>query len=612
MSTRRYPGSPASITEHPARGSFAIKPAELLQRLLEHVDVGGDGRITADDIRASRVKSLRVRLGPGLSLHLSGAERLSGFAALLGNEIRKGNAEHALLPITALAPTRLDAMLAYVEHSWDGLTRRANNLEDLLHAIDEGILRAADGRYYIYVPSSDRRARQELEEQAQGRDEVSVVSLPKSRGSRWQRRLELNAGIAYLPRPYLVPGGMFTEMYGWDSYFESLGAMAGGRLEIARDVSENLVYQIRHYGKVSNTNRSYHLSRSQPPFLLPLARTVFNELERAGAADALSFLRRVAAAGEQELRVWNRPPRSTEIGLARYHDEAGGPCPEVEPEFYEQRPQTESYWAHDRALRESGWDLTHRFGQEGHLHAPVCLNSLLYRYERDLAAIWRRLEGGRSEKGAWYEGLADKRRELVNQYLWDEGHGQYFDWSLTRKRRTPYESAATFFPLWVGMASGEQAARIAELTEARFLAPGGLVATTRASRRGAPSDPYQWDWPIGWAPLQIIAVEGLRRYGFHALADRISYRWLWMVMRIAGEGNGIIKEKYDVVSRSISVDAAEYHNQGNDRGPYLSNEAARALGFGWTNASIPLLLAGLETPLQAKLDAGIRPGAAGM
>jgi alpha,alpha-trehalase len=152
---------------------------------------------------------------------------------------------------------------------------------------------------------------------------------------------------------------------------------------------------------------------------------------------------------------------------------------------------------------------------------------------------------------------------------------------------------------------------VAENAE-RFLAEGGLVTSTERSRRGAANERFQWDWPVGWAPLQVIAVEGLRRYGFHRLADRIAYRWIWMVMQISGQENGLIKEKYDVVSCSSNVDIAEYANQGTDRGPYLSPEAARSLGFGWTNASIPLLLSGLEEPLQAKLEADVPPAEAGV
>ncbi|MBS2032350.1 MAG: trehalase [Deltaproteobacteria bacterium] len=580
--------------------------------LLRQVDVGRDGKITVDDLRRSRVKSINLELAPGLELRLSGAERLSGLAALLGREIRRGNPDHALLPLAALAPTRLDRMLNYVAYTWRGLVRRADNVDDLCHAIDEGILRASDGRYYIYVPEGDESAIARLRRQAKRRSEIVIVPFPRKRGRAWQQQMSKDAGICYLPKPYLVPGGMFTEMYGWDCYFQARGAISAGYVDMARDVAENLTYQIRHFGKIANTNRSYHLSRTQPPFLTPLAREVFEELERQGDPEALNFLRRCARAAETTSEhLWSRAPRITSIGLSRYHDEAGGPCPEVNPDFYACHPQTPSFWANDRAQRESGWDLTHRFGELAHEHAPVCLNALLYRQERDLASMYRRIEGAKSARAARWDRRAKARREIVDRYLWDEQRGLYFDWNLTTGRRAHYESLATFFPLWVGMASGQQAARVAELVD-RFLEPGGLATSSPASRQGAPRERFQWDWPVGWAPLQVIAVEGLRRYGFHALADKIAYRWLHMVLRIAGERNGTIKEKYNVALASHLVDASEYHNQGNDLGVYLAEEESRGMGFGWSNAAVPLLLSGLEDNLRAALEKGVRPAALGL
>ena len=593
-------------------GGFAIRPRALLHALLRKVDVGRDGKITADDLRRARVKSIELPLGPGLTLKLSGAERLSGLAALLGQEIRKGNADHAHLPLAALAPTRLDRALGYVAQTWQGLVRRADDLPDLCHAIDEGILRAADGKYYVYVSQAHEVALKRLRRQAKGRSDVVVVPFPRRRGRAWQVRMAERAGIAYLPRPYLVPGGMFTEMYGWDSYFQARGALAAGYGTIAQDVAENLAYQIRHFGKIANTNRSYHLSRTQPPFLTALARLVFADLERRGDPEALAFLKRCARAAEDTtVHLWSRAPRITATGLSRYHDEAQGPCPEVDPEFYAYHPRTPSFWANDRAQRESGWDLTHRFGEEAHEHVPVCLNALLYRQERDLAAMYRRVEGARSPRAARWDRKAKQRRALCDKYLWDPERGLYFDWSLLKHRRSSYESLATFFPLWVGMASGQQAARVAEQSM-RFLEAGGMATSTQKSRREAPRERFQWDWPVGWAPLQVIAVEGLRRYGFHALADRVAYRWLHMVLRIAGERNGTIKEKYDVVTATADVRASEYHNQGNDWGVYLAAEESRGMGFGWSNASIPLLLPDLDEHLRAALENGSRPSTLGL
>jgi alpha,alpha-trehalase len=114
----------------------------------------------------------------------------------------------------------------------------------------------------------------------------------------------------------------------------------------------------------------------------------------------------------------------------------------------------------------------------------------------------------------------------------------------------------------------------------------------------------QWDWPFGWAPHQVIAVEGLRRYGFHAEADAVAYRWLSMVLDIAGSHNGLLKEKYDVVRKSAEV-PVEYGNQGADRGLLLTPRAERTLGFAWTNASVLLLLDGLTPELREALDAGL-------
>ncbi|MBS2028219.1 MAG: trehalase [Deltaproteobacteria bacterium] len=595
-----------------APGGFVVEPRRLLQRLLNRVDVDRDGRITAADLAQARTRALSIDLAPGLQLRLAGAERLSGLAAMLAGEIRRGNADRAVVPLSLLAPTRIDRALTQVAQTWQALQRSANSVESLQRAVEEGLLRARDGRAYLYVPEGDEPALRRLERQARGKAKVVVVPFPRRRVRVWQQRMEHDAGIAYLPRPYLVPGGMFTELYGWDSYFQARGALAAGKVDLARDVAENLAYEIRHYGKIANTNRSYHLSRTQPPLSTSLARAVFEELERRGDPDALGFLGRCARAAELTTEgVWRRAPRATPLGLSRYHDEATGPCPEVPASFYARHPQTPAFWDHDRAQRESGWDLTHRWGDEAHLHVPVCLNALLYRQERDLAAMFRRLEGARSARAAKWDRRARERRELIDRHLWDSRRGLYFDWSLSAGKRSSYETLASFYPLWVGLASGKQAARVAENLEL-FLEPGGLATSSRRSRAGAPSEPLQWDWPIGWAPLQVIAVEGLRRYGFHALADRVAYRWLHLVFRVAGEQNGSLKEKYDVVAGSAEVVSSEYQNQGDDFGRYLDDSGVRGVGFGWTNASIPLLLAGLDDGLRQALELDVPASQAGV
>ncbi len=591
----------------PAGKSVELDAGELLSALLRRADRDRDGRITGSDVRGAGNgrSSFQLKLGPGLELWVQGAERLSQLASVLGSEARKRNGL-APIDLNRLLEGRVDAALDAVARAWGDLARSVQSIDGLLAAVGEGRTRAADGKAYLYVPESDPEALARLRREAKGRRQVRVVALPRARGAREHEALARNAGVAYLPRPYVVPGDRFREMYGWDSYFHARGALAAGRLDLAQDLAENQIYAVRHYGKVPNSNRSYHLSRSQPPFLAPLVAAVHSELATRREPGAREFLRRGIAAIQRELHgVWDRAPRRTDAGLSRYFDEAEGPCPEVPAAFYSSKPRTREYCRHDRALRESGWDLTHRFGRAAHQHAPVCLNSLLYRAESDLAELWQRLEGPKSRRASDWLRRAASRRRRIDALLWDARAGLYFDLDLRTGRLSTYETLATFYPLWAGAASQRQADAVARGVD-RFLVKGGLVTSTAESRRRGGPEKYQWDHPIGWAPLQVLAVEGLRRYGHAALADEIAYRWLWMVLRIFGQNNGLIKEKYDVVHRTVEV-SAEYVNQGNDRGRYTGRPSREALGFGWTNASIPLLLAGLSPKLRRELDLGTYP-----
>ena len=139
----------------------------------------------------------------------------------------------------------------------------------------------------------------------------------------------------------------------------------------------------------------------------------------------------------------------------------------------------------------------------------------------------------------------------------------YFDYEFVHHRLRQYPFATAFFPLWAGIASREQAAAVVRNLPL-FEKPGGIQTSTNVSGN-------QWDAPFAWAPLQMIAVEGLRRYGYTAQADRISREFLSMVLD-EYERRGIMVEKYDAVRRSIDVSSRIQFG-------YSSNE----VGFGWTN-----------------------------
>jgi len=408
-------------------------------------------------------------------------------------------------------------------------------------------------------------------------------------------------GLLYVPHPYVVPGGRFNEMYGWDSYFIQVGLLLDGETQRAKDIADNFVYEIENYGTLLNANRTYYLSRSQPPFLTQMLLGVYAQTHDS------AWLRAAMPAVEEYYRFWTSEPHLIpELGLSRYYDLGDGPAPEVLSDerdeqglshydrvreyykghevgdydvalYYDRKADrlTDLFYKGDRSMRESGFDPSDRFGpfNVDIIHyAPVCLNSLLYQMEREAAEIARIL--GDPQRAAIWEKRAESRHERIDRYLWDADSGLYLDYDFKTGKRRNYPFATTFYPLWVGTASKEQAARLVKNLPL-FEAPGGLRTSTRVTGN-------QWDAPFGWAPLQQIPILGLRRYGFSADADRIARKWIALVAKEFAE-HGTIVEKYDVERRESDVAAAIRFGYG-----------ANQIGFGWTNGSVLVLLADLK------------------
>jgi alpha,alpha-trehalase len=436
----------------------------------------------------------------------------------------------------------------------------------------------------VYFPAAEDPAKIEAA--------LTTEMAPASRNQIVLRPLTANPppGLLYLPRPYVVPGGRFNEMYGWDSYFIVLGLLRDGEIELARDMTDNFLYEVENYGRVLNANRTYYLTRSQPPFLTEMVLAVY------GATADRDWLARAFPAVQAYYQFWVKEPHLVlPSGLSRYFDLGEGPAPEVvagerdkrgknhydrvrdyyrthtitdyrSEDFYDRARDelTPLYYRGDRSMRESGFDPSNRFGPFGadivH-YLPVCLNALLYRMEVETAEIATLL--GHAQTAATFLDRARSRQEAVDGLLWDEASGLYLDFNFQTGRRRTYPFATTFYPLWAGIASPRQAKRVRD-NLGRFEQPRGIVTSTFVSGS-------QWDAPYGWAPLQLLAVEGLRRYGFDEDADRIQGKFLSLVLEVF-EARGTIVEKYDVVRRSSDVSPGL-------RFGYGSNE----VGFGWTN-----------------------------
>ncbi|HEV2700177.1 MAG TPA: alpha,alpha-trehalase TreF [Steroidobacteraceae bacterium] len=387
-----------------------------------------------------------------------------------------------------------------------------------------------------------------------------------------------------LPKPYVVPGGRFRELYYWDSYFTMLGLAQSGRRELVNSMISDFAWLIDTYGHIPNGTRSYYLGRSQPPFFFEMVALSRPNDPAAAWAQYLPQLRREYAfwmAGATTLKGPGAVRRVVRLAdgalLNRYWDDIDAPRDESwrEDVSLAQRSGRESgqLYRDIRAAAESGWDFSSRWLRDPRSLSsidttqitPVDLNSLLFGLEQAIRAGCER-SGDRACSSEFSE-RASARHRAIDHYLWDEGRGTYADYRWTDQRHTEVLSAATLYPLFESLASAVQAARVANSVRASLLARGGLATTTLTTGQ-------QWDAPNGWAPLQWIAVRGLRNSGQVPLAAAIACRWL-VTVTTAYQSSGRLVEKYNVVTQG-----------GGSGGEYPLQD-----GFGWTNGVTRQLMA---------------------
>lgn len=390
-----------------------------------------------------------------------------------------------------------------------------------------------------------------------------------------------------LPHRYIVPGGRFREIYYWDSYFTMLGLRESGKYDLMEDMVKNFAHIISRYGFIPNGNRTYYLTRSQPPMFAMMVELL---AEVKGEEVYLAYSKHIY----REYAYWMRGSKSNRFIkgifnahehvvrmpngtlLNRYWDESFSPREESFREDVELgRTMDESayFYRNMRAGAESGWDYSSRWFTEGGDRSsiriielvPVDLNVLLFRTEEILSRIYQ--IKNKYTLSTKYDKLAQARREAIQTYLWHEDDGWFYDHVHSDGTLSSERTIAGIFPLFAGIATPEQAARMTEIVEQQFLRPGGVATTLKTSGE-------QWDAPNGWAPLQYVAVTGLDRYGAHALAEDIALRWCRLNISLF-EKTGLLYEKYDIENTDAIAGGGEYHVQH---------------GFGWTNGVLLALM----------------------
>ena len=397
-----------------------------------------------------------------------------------------------------------------------------------------------------------------------------------------------DSSLIALPRPYIVPGGRFREIYYWDSYFTMLGLAESGRITAVEDMVENFAYLIDTIGFVPNGNRTYFCTRSQPPVFALMVELL------ADLHDDPDVVRRFLPQLEKEYAFWmagadglgrngEAARRVVRVGdgfLNRYWDDADRPRAESYAEDCDHAAQSSrdarAYYRDIRAAAESGWDFSSRWldtslrfdSMRTTALLPVDLNALLHRLESCLAAAHAGHDAGAA---GFYGARAETRRHLLQTRFYDSQAKFFFDLELDGLKPTPVWSLAAAYPLFVGTATPDQAAGVCAAVQSKLLAPGGWRTTQSASGQ-------QWDRPNGWAPLQWVMYRGFLNYGFSAEAEGGAARWVDNNIDVYRQ-TGRLLEKYDVDLVGTLATGGEYSVQD---------------GFGWTNGVLLKLMNELQ------------------
>lgn len=435
--------------------------------------------------------------------------------------------------------------------------------------------------FYSYAPSA-------ASEYVASADRPVSEHIAQLWGVLERRNRRTRGSLIALPYPYVVPGGRFSEQFYWDSYFIMLGLAADGKWKTIEGMMKNYAYMIRKFGFIPTANRTYFLSRSQPPFFSHMVRLLAKQRGRKSTlVEYLPYMLseyRFWMKGRSKLTKMEHNAFARIVQLPsgelvnRYYDNKSTPRPEslredVETADISGREESRLY-LHLRAGAESGWDFSSRWLTDPNdiatIHTadilPIDLNCLLYQLENTIAEAYRYLKNPLLARK--FQRFADRREKTIRELFWNESSHFFEDYNFHHREHTGHLTLAAVFPLYARVATKEQADFVAARVETDFLKEGGLVTTLETTGQ-------QWDAPNGWAPLHWVVVEGLRNYGHHQLANEIKHRWIKTNLKVYTNRQKMI-EKYDVVNHDGIGGGGEYPLQD---------------GFGWTNGVLTAFLA---------------------
>ena len=395
---------------------------------------------------------------------------------------------------------------------------------------------------------------------------------------------EFPTSLIPLPNGYIIPGGRFREVYYWDSYFTMLGLKEAGRINMIEEMVDNFSWLIKTYGFIPNGNRTYYLTRSQPPFfslMVALLASVKGEQVYVKYSNALEREYDFWMKGSEGLNPGNANKNVVMLAdgtvLNRYWDAGDYPREESYKEDVlaakKSSQDPKEFYRNIRAAAESGLDFSSRWFADGQSLGTIIttdlvavdLNGLLFHLENTIARACKLK--GESIRAESFLKKSEARKKAIQRYFWNPGLNCFTDFNWKLKEFSPEKTLAGLTPLFFKLATKQQAGKVAVLTEKEFLKPGGLLTTLKNTGE-------QWDAPNGWPPLEWISIVGLNNYGFDKLADTIATRWIKLNTDVFMQ-TGKLMEKYNVSDMGLTAGGGEYPLQD---------------GFGWTNGVLLSLL----------------------
>ncbi|KAF9000656.1 alpha,alpha-trehalase-neutral trehalase [Cyathus striatus] len=605
-----------------------LRPRRNHSRSSRARDTDGDFQISVTDA-GPKMMALGTATSNGFkTFDIRGTYMLSNLLQELALA-RDHNRKRIVLDEARLTENPVDRLSRMIKHSfWHSLTRRIDGEGRVNPRIYVPHGEPAMAEYYRKVAKEKPHMNLDVQILPEKPDDpLFVKSLNSKPGLLALAMDEVDdgkGGKTLKGIPFIVPGARFNELYNWDSYFIALGLLVDGQVSMAKGMLLSLP--------------------TQPPFLTDMALQIYNQLDRSDLESNRKWLKRAIQAAIKEYHtIWVAEPRiDPKTGLSRYRPDAAKHGLSV-LEFSEKyndgilkEPGLDEYFLHDRAVRESGHDTTYRFEKRCANLGTIDLQCLLYKYEVDIGTAIREVfddeleleedfplspfppsvesyanpyrESSKSRvqrSDEWFE-RAEWRKQMIDKYLWNESKGLYFDYDTAKEQQILYESVTAFWALWAGCASEDQCWKLVSQSLKKFEVLGGLVSGTEESRgkisldRLTDSGIIPMHGTYDRPPHQIMTWVGLERYGYLEEAQRLAYRFLYMMTTAFVDFNGVVPEKFDAVKLSHLVDA-EYGNQGIDF------KMVPREGFGWMNSAYQVGLTFLTSHMRRAVAACTSP-----